>query len=506
MEIRLDDIYVGDRLREEYDLSANIPSYKQNGQLQAILVREPREGEDTDGKPWVLTDGGRRYFGFQEIYKNGEKVPGVTPGHILAITRPEATPLQHLTWEFHANEDRKEFTWQEKAKYVRTIHAMFMEEQPEYWTVALTAQVLKMGEGTVYKYLQLTQDPEVFADPDVQKAETFNTAYKKATITKQRKKRIKEAKHHEEVIEKQLRTNLKVVEGADPEQRVSIDTLYHRMASMMCHHGDFREWAKKIPDASVDFIHWDPPYGNRGFAFSTHEYFQDDWEYASSLMKEGFSEAFRLLKDGHWMVVWHSPHRAEWVKRTLQGHELGVLGNDKRPCCIHCRISWNDLDDFVACRDNEKGFWVNPIPYIWYKPDRMADGHEIKRFSLNQYEQFYMCAKSVDTEPILIDSSKSNVLVYPQVPKGVRRHPTHKPAALLEDILSRVTVPGELVADLSAGSFSIIEATLKLRRRGTAVELDEGHWADGLARIKEMLKEFGITSMPEFKAHIKPTE
>jgi hypothetical protein len=41
MEIRLDEIYIGERLREEYDLDPDKPSIEENGQLQAILVRRP---------------------------------------------------------------------------------------------------------------------------------------------------------------------------------------------------------------------------------------------------------------------------------------------------------------------------------------------------------------------------------------------------------------------------------------------------------------------------------
>lgn len=503
MEIRLDDIHVGERLREEYDLSANIPSYLTNGQLQAILVREPREGEDADGKPWVLADGGRRYFGFKEIYQQGKTVPHVTPGHIIAITRGEATPLQHLTWEFRANEDRKEFTWQEKAKYVRTIHSMFMDEQPEYWTVALTAQVLEMGEGTVYKYLQLTQDPEIFNDPEVQKAETFNTAYKKSTITKDKKRRIKAAKQHDAVLAQEFEKQQQVVPGEHPEQVIDLDLALHRMASLIVHHADCREWAmKQMPD-SIDCIHWDPPYGNRGFAHSTHEYFEDTWEYASKLMEEMFVHAHRLLKDGHWFIVWHTPHKAEWVKRKLQGHELGFWKGDERPCCVNCGGLWDELDDFTSCRNSDVGFWVNPIPYIWHKPNRQADGHEIKRFSLNQYEQCFMAAKFDEAEPILVDSSKPNVMVHNQIPKSERRHPTHKPPEVIANLINRCTVPGELVADFSVGSGSFYEATLPHNRRAVGCELDEGHWSTSLEVTKELLRKLGITSFRGFQDKVQ---
>jgi hypothetical protein len=505
MEIRLDEIYIGERLREEYDLDPDKPSIEENGQLQAILVRRPdptRPDEVASGQPWVLVDGGRRYFIFKDFYAAGKQIRGVTPGHILAITREQATELQALTWEFDANYRRKNFNWQETAKYVRQIHAMLLRQAPEYWTVELTAQYLKMGEVTVYKYLQLTQDPEIFNDPEVQSADSFNTAYKKTTIVKDKKKRIRNARQHEEALTKEAN---KVVVPGEGEQMIDLDLALHRIASTLAHHADLREWCLKQPPESADCIHWDPPYGNRGFAHSSHEYFQDDWAYASQLMRDGFVHAHRLLKDGHWFLVWHAPQKAEWVKRTLQGHKLGTWKGDSThtPSCVHCGGLWEDLDDLIPCRGSDVGFWVNPLAYIWFKPDRQADGHEIKRFSLNQYEACFMAAKNVEAEPILIDSSRSNVLQYNTIPRAERRHPTHKPPSVLTDLLSRVTVPGELVMDLSFGSGSIFEAALRSKRRIVGCELDEGHWAGTIEVIKGLAKELGITTLRDLKTPLE---
>jgi DNA modification methylase len=501
MRVQLSEIFVGDRIREDYgDLTSDKASLMESGQLQAILIRHADDKDETD-LPWVLVDGGRRYQMFTELLEEGKAPRGMELGLIEAIDRESGTPLQRLQWEFQANDNRKEFTWQEKAKYVKLIHEMCVMEalNEDYdWTVYMTASFLRLSEPATYKYLQLTQDVEIFEDPTVQKSDTFNTAYKKAGIAREKKRRISEAKQHEIGMQKQVQ---KASENGEGEQ-VDVRAFHHKMADVLCRHSDAREYVKIIKDESIDFIHWDPPYGNRGFAYSTHEYFEDDWLYASTLMRAMFAEAHRILKDGHWMVVWHTPHKADWVKRALQGHKLGVFGKgDKFSSCVNCGSLWEELDDFTPCRkpENGAGFWVNPIPYIWYKPNRQADGHEIKRFSLHQYEPYFLAAKWEKREPILVDSDSSNVHMHPIVPKSERRHPTHKPAGLLAEVVKRISVPGELGVDFGIGSGSIYEACIPNNRRIVGCDIDEGNWATSHEVVKRVLQECGITSMGEMR-------
>ena len=76
---------------------------------------------------------------------------------------------------------------------------------------------------------------------------------------------------------------------------------------------------------------------------------------------------------------------------------------------------------------------------------------------------------------------RTNVWKYPSVTSFGRHgeegdllalHPTVKPVAMLADILLDVTVRGEVVLDVFAGSGSILIAAEKVGRRGRGIELD----------------------------------
>ncbi|KKL23431.1 hypothetical protein LCGC14_2425430, partial [marine sediment metagenome] len=145
--IPLSSIYVPPeedaRIREEESLEkavlAKTRSIIRFGQLQPILVEALPEdriklySDPFDGKEWKLVDGqvrwvammalNYRYFlGEEEIVEAFKKWP-LIPNAIQAVTRESLNdPIMSLMLEFHANEDRDDFTWDEKGRYIRRIH------------------------------------------------------------------------------------------------------------------------------------------------------------------------------------------------------------------------------------------------------------------------------------------------------------------------------------------------------------------------------------------------
>lgn len=62
-------------------------------------------------------------------------------------------------------------------------------------------------------------------------------------------------------------------------------------------------------------------------------------------------------------------------------------------------------------------------------------------------------------------------------------HPTQKPVALLEYILTALTNPGDLVLDPFAGSASTLVACHRLGRRGIGFEIREDYFKDSCSRL-----------------------
>lgn len=72
--------------------------------------------------------------------------------------------------------------------------------------------------------------------------------------------------------------------------------------------------------------------------------------------------------------------------------------------------------------------------------------------------------------------------------RGVRRHPTEKPVALMRQLIESSTVLGETVLDPFAGSGSTLVAAVLSGRSAVGIELDEGHVATMVERVKSAEK------------------
>lgn len=72
--------------------------------------------------------------------------------------------------------------------------------------------------------------------------------------------------------------------------------------------------------------------------------------------------------------------------------------------------------------------------------------------------------------------------------RGVNRHPTEKPVALMRQLIESSTVLGETVLDPFAGSGSTLVAAVLSGRSAVGIELDEGHVAAMVERVKSAEK------------------
>ena len=80
---------------------------------------------------------------------------------------------------------------------------------------------------------------------------------------------------------------------------------------------------------------------------------------------------------------------------------------------------------------------------------------------------------------------KSNILKYKKDYNGY--HPTQKPVLLLEDLIKTFSNEGDLVVDLTAGSFSTAIACINTKRKFIGIEKDENYFNIGKERIKKYL-------------------
>src|SRR5256885_7712990 len=121
MFLPLDAIYVKDRLREEYD-EGKFKELKESiawvGQLQAIVVTKNDISYD-------LMYGANRLRAIKELHEEGREIPSLPKGVIRVEVWGEISEETGWIIEYEENERRAEFTWQERAKYVRRFHERF---------------------------------------------------------------------------------------------------------------------------------------------------------------------------------------------------------------------------------------------------------------------------------------------------------------------------------------------------------------------------------------------
>lgn len=503
MLVPFEDILVAsddERIRDQDNLNKaateKARSLLRFGQLQPILVERNENG---GGRRYKLIDGKvrltalmalfvRYMMGEQEV-KDAFERWGMQPGFVDVVEKDSLDPLTALMIEFHANEDRDNFTWDERAKYVRKIHDMLSTQHGRDWKQESTAEAIGMSPAVVSQYLQLTEIHPAAQSERVQKATSKGAALKQLKIEKERhvrKARVESAEKLAAQSTSERGGAVTTNQGFAPSRSDA-----GLAAKLSIYHGDCREWIKTIPDNSLDWFHWDPPYGGTegaGGAFASHAPIQTDHDYALGLMADMFPEIWRVLSDGSWMVLWYTPVHYNAIRLALQGHKFDSDTGVCAYCQRHILRDYTWLASNYSCRPSPHRFWVNPYPNYWRKKDRAADGHEIQRFLTKETEPFLLCGKQDAKTPILLRSDRGNVFDFDGIPSVERRHVHHKPPALLKEILSLISVPGSLGGDAGAGSGSILEAVYGTSRKVVVAELDKDNHENCIAIGTEQLK------------------
>lgn len=419
----------GDRIRQDKgkDWDQFKQSFPKNGQLQPIRVIKK------DGGRFDLNAGWRRLTAISEHHASGVAIPRLEAGMIEIAEPGEVVEPIHtrLIREFSENNDREDFNFIEKAKFIRRFHeSMVLDMGADVWTQELTAHSLNLSPASISHYLRVEEAART--DESVGKASTLDAAVKRMKVNERTRDRITAA-HKED--------NSSVTRAAN-----------------VLHLGDAREWIKGIASGTVDLVNFDPPWGDDASHKSAenHEAFDDSSEYAEELMRALLPEILRILKDDRFCVFWHRLWATERMAALAESFGFN-LKFTRTPC-------------------------------IWHKPDKVTDQNRFPEKQLIEaYEPFYLLRKG---DPLFHEKFVNNVFSFPRVPLGSIIHPTEKAPELVDAILRLTTVPGELVVDPTAGSSVFPDRALRLSRGAKACELSEKYHERGIARLADYLKTF----------------
>lgn len=188
--------------------------------------------------------------------------------------------------------------------------------------------------------------------------------------------------------------------------------------------GDCTTVLKTIPDASVDFVLTDPPYGVRYKDRNGRTILNDD---SLPAILGAFTDLYRVLKPDSFCVSFYG---------------------------------WNKVDAFFSAWTNA-GF--RPVGHIVW-PKKYASSNS---FLQARHEQAYLLVKGRPAKP-----EKPLKDIQPWEYTGNKAHPTEKAVSILTPLIQSFSKPGDLVLDPFSGSGSTSVAAALAGRRYVGIELE----------------------------------
>lgn len=438
MKLSLDSIFVVDRERKDFgDLTGLAASIKETRGLITPITVTPLTPEDftlwpdAAGKEWKLEAGERRFRA--HVFLGWDEIE--------AYTRETMPPLLRAIIELEENLQRKEFTWQEQVNAKAKIDRLRKEQTGGKWTQEDTARELSESKANVSKDIKLAEALEKYP-------ELATAASKKGA--------------------------LRMLDMKVQLERRSIQSRFsntNEVASLLtC--GDARDWIRQVPTGSVDLCLTDPPYGQdqyesgqKGSEGHASEY-DDSKEVSMDLLVDLVPQYLRITKETGWVVICMNDENYEYLRKLVES------------CCVvhfdyaeeHHRQKengewevWHDLQCDGATGENGScQFLRAELPgWIWFRPNSQNPTRMPERHAKNMYERLLVVNRGSGR---IFQSQVSNVLVH-DAEYGNRVHAMQKPLALGIDLITRLTLAGETVADPTFGSGAFLAAAAKLGRR-----------------------------------------
>ena len=226
--------------------------------------------------------------------------------------------------------------------------------------------------------------------------------------------------------------------------------------------GDCLEVMKDIPDASVDAIITDPPYGTTACKWDSVIPFEPMWEQLNRIIKPNGAIVLFSAQPFTSSLISGNYESYKYCWYWLKNRATGVLNAKKQPL--------RNIEEI--CVFNIKK----------YKPQGLVELNKPSRNSKKDYDNYGK------------GTSKQYIQKYTNYPKqliqfdSVQRtqHPTQKPVALMEYLIKTYTNENEIVLDFTMGSGSTGVAAKNLNRNFIGIEQDQKYFNIAKNRINEL--------------------
>jgi ParB/RepB/Spo0J family partition protein len=340
---------------------------------------------------------------------------------IWAVHQAEVDPLLARELELETNIQREDMTPAERVRAIAEIDRLRRTANPN-WSQRQTAAVAGVSQKDVSKATRLAKMMELF--PELAEAKSVRQMESWAEFRANTQNRMADvaAKH---------------IDLSDIESKIWL--------------GDSVELIKQVPDESIDAVITDPPFGidydNRKAgseaAVSSYEDSRDSYERILSMAPD----LYRVIKPDGWLIWFMG---ISWYERAKQ-----------------------------AFRD--AGFGVDEIPIIWDRSEGRNYTARPDKYFARSYDIALHCTKG---SPNIIQRNKSNIIRVRPVEGDDRETLVERPVELYAELIRRLTLQGETVADFFVGSGSCPAAAASLGRDYFGIERDPSRRAYALNKIK----------------------
>jgi len=248
------------------------------------------------------------------------------------------------------------------------------------------------------------------------------------------------------------------------------------------HHGDCLEVMREIPDASVDMILCDLPYGTTACAWDSVIPFDQLWAQYRRITKpnaaivltasQPFTSALIMSN-----VAWF---KYEWIWE--KGRASGFVHAKNKPMKAHENVCVFSSGTTVHASQS-----LSRMPYF----PQMEEGEPYARTHTKTNTGKLNHAPSKANEAFVGTTSENSGTRYPRSVKFFSNHnvgkvhPTQKPVALMEYLIRTYTNEGQTVLDNTMGSGTTGVACANTNRKFIGIERDDRYFEIAKARIEQ---------------------
>ncbi|GAF68816.1 unnamed protein product, partial [marine sediment metagenome] len=390
---------------------------------------------------------------------------------IAAIFADDLDELTLKSLELEENVQRYSMTWQEEAKQIAAIHTIRVREavnNHDDWGQRETGKLLNLSQAHISNVTTVV-DRLTAGDEEIMKSRTMTDALSVLLHRKETEANkllvgtlgtVATSTADIEVIDLDDVDTSPVMgrpKASGPAPITAVDLTFD--LAKMFHLGDSIPIMQGMPEASVDHIVTDIPYGidmanlegnvaKLDLVVDTH-----DVEENIDLMHAFIPEAFRLLKPTGYLAFWYD----------LDHHEkLQTAGRDA-------------------------GFKVQRWPITWCKSHNCRNNQP--QFNFTKSTEVCMIMRKSSTATLTKPQLYNFLTADGNIERQLYDNPFAKPADCWNFILSAIAISGQTILDPFAGGMSCPRACINRGLSPIAIEIDSVHLFKGVEMIKDQLNE-----------------